>query len=230
MNKSTSKGCGPGQNTPAGEDLCHTFSFPVSSQYPLMTSRRHLLFSVCPLATTVVLSYRTASATIPVQYPYQLIIFSRTISNRPLHLWLCNPCWYYLGLRSIPDIDLVSGRFSECVRRKPRPLFVRDFYGTDMTRITSLRMKRPYNDAQFNTIFESREPAAIAETGGSTLNENEEGRARKRRKRSGDDTDGFQTNAPVGNGVVKGTKLGKKRFAGEFSRAKMDGARRCSYT
>ena len=27
-----------------------------------------------------------------------------------------------------------------------------DFYGTDMTRITSLRMKRSYNDAQFNTL------------------------------------------------------------------------------
>jgi len=43
-----------------------------------------------------------------------------------------------------------------------------DFYGTDMTKITSLRMKRSYNDAQFNTLFESREPEAIAETGENT--------------------------------------------------------------
>lgn len=89
-------------------------------------------------------------------------------------------------------------------------------------------MKRSYKDPQFNTLFESREQEAIAGTSGNTLNENE-GPAKKRRKRSKDDADGVQTNPSVESGVEKSQNLGKKRFAGRFSRVKTDGAARRSH-
>ena len=90
-------------------------------------------------------------------------------------------------------------------------------------------MKRPYKGPQFNSLFESREQEAIAGTGGNTLNENE-GPAKKRRKRSKDDVDGVQISPSVEAGVGKSQNLSKKRFARKFSGVKTNGAPRCSHT
>ena len=98
-----------------------------------------------------------------------------------------------------------------------------------MTRTTNLGIKRSYKDPQFNTLFESREQEVIAGTSGNNLNE-KEGPAKKRRKRSKDDTDGVQTSPFMESGVGKSQNLDKKRFAGRFSRIKTDGAPCCSHT
>lgn len=106
---------------------------------------------------------------------------------------------------------------------------VQDFYGINMTRITSLGMKRSYKDAQFNSLFKSDEQQTIAEVGGNILNGDEEGPARKKSKRNKDDVDGVQKSPSMGSGVGKNQILGKKRFAGKFSRAKTDGTPCCSH-
>ena len=98
---------------------------------------------------------------------------------------------------------------------------VQDFYGINMTRITSLGMKRSYKDAQFNSLFQSEEQQKV---GGNTFNGDEEGPAKKKSKRTKDDVDGVQKSPSMGSGVGKNQILGKKRFVGKFSRAKTDGA------
>ena|SRR5258706_11677106 len=98
-----------------------------------------------------------------------------------------------------------------------------------MTRITSLGMKRSYKDAQINSLFKSEEQQTIAEVGGNTFNENEEGPAKKKSKRNKDDVDGAQKSPSMGSGVGKNQILGKKRFAGKFSRANTDGTPSCSH-
>jgi hypothetical protein len=128
----------------------------------------------------------------------------------------------------ISDLELACGVKSN--NKKIDPSAVQDFYGIDMTRITSLGMKRSYKDAQFNSLFVSGEQEAIAEAGGNTLNEDEEGPAKKKSKRSKDDVGGVQTSPSVEGGVGKSKNWGKKRFMGKFSRAKTDGAPCCSHT
>lgn len=87
-------------------------------------------------------------------------------------------------------------------------------------------MKRSHKDAQFNSLFESGEQEAIAEMGGNTLNENEEGPAKKKSKRSKDDLDGTQRSSSMEIGVGRSNKLGKKRLKERFSRTKTDGTPR----
>jgi len=90
-------------------------------------------------------------------------------------------------------------------------------------------MKRSYKDAQFNSLFKPGEQDTIAGVDGNTLNEDEEGPAKKKSKRSKDSVDGVQKSPPVEIGVRKNQNLGKKRFAGKFSRAKANGAPCCSH-
>ena len=90
-------------------------------------------------------------------------------------------------------------------------------------------MKRSYKDAQFNSFFESGEQQTIAEVDGNTLNGDEEGPAKKKRRRSKDDVDDVQKSPSMETAVGKHQILRKKRFAGKFSRAKTDGTPCCSY-
>lgn len=105
---------------------------------------------------------------------------------------------------------------------------VQDFYGINMTRITSLGMKRSYKDAQFNSLFKSEEQDTIARVDGNTLNDVEEGPAKKRSKHSKDNVDDVQKNPSMEIGVGKNQKFDKKRFTGKFSRTKANGAPCCS--